>query len=105
MVAAVVIVIKVSPKPRSELPPAITSIATHQISLVLPTTHTAVMGAVSRPVIAADSIYRCARILKIHDPCWKGLVENMILIYVPHSNPLPLEKMPLNPMRIPMALG
>ena len=41
------------------------STATHQTCLMMPATPAAVVGQVLRPVIAAGSIYRCARILNI----------------------------------------
>ena len=44
----------------------------HKISdLLVPTTPAAVVGEVLRPVIAADSIYRCARVLNIF--CFLGI--------------------------------
>ena len=36
------------------------------------------MGAALTPAIAAGSMYRCARILKTDDLCWKGLVEDVL---------------------------
>ena len=72
------LLLKVPPKLRSELLPAISSTATHQTCFTFFTTLTALMGAVLTPAIAAGSIYRCDRILKIHDLCWEGLVENVL---------------------------
>ena len=59
--------LKVRPKLRSELPPAITTAATYQTCLILSTTLTAVMGSSSRTVIASCSICGCARVLRSHD--------------------------------------
>ena len=53
----VALLLKVPPKLRSELPPAITSTTTYQMCLTLSATLTTVMDAVLMPVIAACSIY------------------------------------------------
>ena len=53
------------PKLRSELSLAIATTATYEKCLMSSTILTAVMGVSLTPVVAAGSIYRCARILSI----------------------------------------
>ena len=72
------LLLEVLPKLRSQLSLAITTTATYQTCLTLPTTHTAVMDAALTPFIAGGSIYRRARILQSHDICLKVLFEMFV---------------------------